>query len=48
LWASKLNKLDLVAFQASARGGKLLCSVKGNKVHISGKAVQYLEGKISV
>ena len=47
-WAIKLNKLDLVAFQASARGGKLLCSVKGDKVHISGKAVQYLEGIITV
>lgn len=47
-WASKLNKSELIAYQASKRGGKLICSIKGNKVYISGKAVQYLEGKITV
>jgi len=47
-WASKLNKLELVAYQASKRGGKLLCRVADDKVFISGKAVQYLSGKIRV
>ncbi len=47
-WADKLNKSELVAYQASKRGGKLICSVEGSKVYISGKAVQYLEGKITV
>lgn len=47
-WAAKLNKLDLVAYQASKRGGKLICQVEGDKVYISGKAVQYLKGTISV
>ena len=47
-WASKLNKSELIAYQASKRGGKLTCSIEGSKVYISGKAVQYLEGKITV
>ena len=47
-WASKLNKSELNAYQASKRGGKLICSIEGSKVYISGKAVQYLEGKIIV
>ena len=47
-WADKLNKSELVAYQASKRGGKLICSIEGSKVYISGKAVQYLEGKITV
>ena len=47
-WADKLNKSELVAYQASKRGGKLTCSIQGNKVYISGLAVQYLQGKIFV
>jgi predicted PhzF superfamily epimerase YddE/YHI9 len=47
-WAEKLNKLELVAYQASARGGKLICQVEHDKVYISGKAVQYLTGSITV
>ena len=47
-WADKLNKPELVAYQASKRGGTLICSVESDKVYISGKAVQYLEGKITV
>jgi len=47
-WAGKLKKTKLIAYQASKRGGKLICSVDGDKVYISGKTIQYLEGKISV
>ena len=47
-WAGKLNKSELVAYQASKRGGKLTCSIQGDKVYISGLAVQYLQGKIFV
>lgn len=47
-WADILNKSELVAYQASKRGGRLICRLEGNKVYISGKAVQYLEGKITV
>tara|TARA_R110000737_G_scaffold347810_1_gene380233 strand:- start:87 stop:878 length:792 start_codon:yes stop_codon:yes gene_type:complete len=47
-WADKLDKTVLVAYQASKRGGKLICSVEGEQVYIAGKAVQYLVGKIRV
>jgi predicted PhzF superfamily epimerase YddE/YHI9 len=47
-WAEQLNKNELVAYQASVRGGKLLCHVEASKVYISGKAIQYLTGTITV
>ena len=45
-WAEQLNKTQLSAYQASARGGKLLCKIKGDRVIIEGKGVLYLEGYI--
>lgn len=47
-WASRLCKNELVALQASKRGGVLNCSVDGDRVYISGNAVQYLKGTITV
>lgn len=47
-WANVLNKTELIAYQASKRGGKLCCRVEGNKVCVSGRAVQYLAGKITI
>lgn len=47
-WASRLGKSELTAFQASKRGGILNCSVDGDRVYISGNAVQYLKGTITV
>ena len=48
LWAEKLGKLQLSAYQASTRGGHLFCRVDGDQVFISGHAVQYLEGSIDI
>ncbi|MDG1732453.1 MAG: PhzF family phenazine biosynthesis isomerase [Thalassotalea sp.] len=47
-WADKLNKSKLIAYQASQRGGELKCSIVGDRVLVSGKAVQYLQGTITV
>lgn len=47
-WAEKLGKQKLTAFQATKRGGILSCRVDGDRVYISGKAAQYLEGTITV
>jgi len=47
-WAEYLNKKELIAYQASSRGGLLACKVTNDRVYISGKAVQYLEGYIDV
>ena len=47
-WAEKLNKNSLTAFQASKRGGLLLCTVTDKNVIILGKAIKYLEGYIEI
>ncbi|UCG27871.1 MAG: PhzF family phenazine biosynthesis protein [Bacteroidales bacterium] len=47
-WANKLRKNKLHAYQLSGRGGELFCELAGDRVHISGKAVTYLEGEISI
>ncbi len=48
LWAQRLGKNELVAYQASSRGGVLDCVVAGDRVLISGNTVQYLTGFITV
>lgn len=45
-WAERLGKTELVAYQASARGGLLQCEHLGDRVKISGKAVTFLTGTI--
>jgi len=47
-WAQKLEKRSMCALQLSSRVGKLQCKDLGERVLISGKAVTYLEGRISV
>lgn len=47
-WAEKLSKNDLLAFQASKRGGILRCRVADSHVVVSGKGVLYLKGKIQI
>ena len=48
LWAERLGKNQLVAYQASARGGVLHCEVAGDRVLVSGQAAPYLTGFITV
>lgn len=40
-WSTKLGKNEIVAYQASKRGGTLYCRVDGNKVFLSGKAALF-------
>ncbi|MFY8092318.1 MAG: PhzF family phenazine biosynthesis protein [Niveispirillum sp.] len=47
-WAGRLGKTTLEARQLSARGGTLHCRLLGERVHIAGRAVLYLEGVIHV
>ncbi|OGP73509.1 MAG: isomerase [Deltaproteobacteria bacterium RBG_16_49_23] len=47
-WAGVLRKNDLHAFQVSKRGGELFCKQAGERVKISGKAVLYMEGTITI
>ena len=43
-WAKQLAKDELVAYQASQRGGMLYCRLAGERVLVSGFAVLYLKG----
>lgn len=45
-WANKLGKTRLSAFQASARGGHLLCELAGDRVLITGKAITFMQAEI--
>lgn len=47
-WAARLGRNELVALQASARSGLLRCRVDGERVHVAGNTVQYLQGHIEV
>ncbi|MCK6473067.1 MAG: PhzF family phenazine biosynthesis protein [Planctomycetes bacterium] len=47
-WAARLGRTKLRARQLSARGGELQCEVLGERVLLSGAAVEYLRGEIEV
>ena len=47
-WAKKLGTSKLMAYQASKRGGTVKCEVTSERVLISGQAVSYLEGYITI
>lgn len=47
-WAERLQKNSLIAYQASVRGGVLHCNVSDERVAISGQAVRYMAGQISL
>ena len=47
-WSGKTGKSRFRARQVSARGGDLTCELIGDRVHIGGTAVKYLQGSIDV
>ena len=47
-WSEKLGKESMLALQVSPRVGKLFCKSLGERVLISGEAVTYLEGSITI
>ncbi len=47
-WAERLGKTTLKAYQASARGGDLLCEIKNERLELTGQAVLYAKGEIYV
>lgn len=48
LWADKLQKSSLRAYQASAAGGEILCQVTPDAVTIGAPAVLFTRGRIDV
>lgn len=47
-WAERLGKKELDARQISARGGELFCTLKGDRVELSGNAVTFMIGEIQL
>ena len=47
-WAGRLGKTTLRAFQASPRGGEVICRVAGGRVELEGGCVFYLEGTVEI
>jgi PhzF family phenazine biosynthesis protein len=47
-WARRLGKTSFRAFQCSARGGEVLCRLKGDRVELEGSCVFYLEGEVEI
>ncbi len=45
-WRAKLGKDDMVAFQASARGGAVKVGVRGERVLLGGQAVTVWKGEL--
>jgi predicted PhzF superfamily epimerase YddE/YHI9 len=47
-WAGRLGKTEFTARQLSSRGGELYCKLRGDRVDIAGRAVEYLRGEITI
>jgi predicted PhzF superfamily epimerase YddE/YHI9 len=45
-WAGRLGKLALTGYQASPRGGTVLCELKGDRVVLGGRAITVLRAKL--
>jgi PhzF family phenazine biosynthesis protein len=45
-WAARLGKEEMVAYQASSRGGTVLVRIEGSRVHLGGQAITVLRGEI--
>jgi len=46
-WSKRLGKSELVAYQASTRGGTIRVRVAGDRVYLSGQAVTVLRGELA-
>jgi PhzF family phenazine biosynthesis protein len=47
-WAERLGKSTIRAYQASSRGGELICEVQGDRVAIAGNCSFYMQGTIEI
>lgn len=47
-WAAKLQQTEIVAYQASARGGTLSCRLAGDRVFLAGHAVTVMRAQLEV
>jgi PhzF family phenazine biosynthesis protein len=47
-WANRLGKTELRAWQASSRGGEIVCRLNGSRIELEGSCVFYLEGEVEI
>jgi len=47
-WAQRLKKAEFRAFQASRRGGEIICRLAGDRIELEGACVFYLEGEVEI
>ena len=47
-WGARLGKNELRGYQASARGGEVICELKSDRVFLTGSAALYMKGTIYV
>ena len=47
-WSGRLGKSELVAYQASSRGGTIYCRVEGDRVFMAGRAVLFSSAELAV
>jgi PhzF family phenazine biosynthesis protein len=47
-WANRLGKTEFRAFQASQRGGEIICRLVHDRVELEGTCVFYLEGEVEI
>ncbi len=45
-WSERLGKVEMMAYQASARGGSLRVRIDGDRVQIGGRAVTVMRGEL--
>jgi predicted PhzF superfamily epimerase YddE/YHI9 len=45
-WAARLGKEEMLAYQASARGGVVRVRMAGERVRLGGQAVTVLQGRL--
>lgn len=47
-WARQLGKTKFRAFQASRRGGEIICRLVRDRIELEGTCVFYLEGEVDI
>lgn len=47
-WGTRLNKTEMLAYQASARGGEVRVRLEGDRVRLSGKGVTVINGTMKI
>ncbi len=45
-WAARLGRSEMLAYQASTRGGWLGCALRGDRVSLTGQAVTFMQARI--